>query len=91
MFNSKYKTGNLKEALDISDEVYALATKVLSDVEIQRADDISLMLVKKRTKNKGIRELREKVGSQPKRPLFYACMELEYLPHWTRSAIRYIW
>ena len=90
MFNSKYKTGNLKEALDISDEVYALATKVLSDVEIERADDISLMLVKKRTKNKGIRELREKVGYQPKRPLFYASMELEYLPHWTRSAIRYI-
>ena len=63
MFNSKYKTGNLKEALDISDEVYALATKVLSDVEIERADDISLMLVKKRTKNKGIRELRENIMS----------------------------
>ena len=90
MFNSKYITGNLKEALDISDEVYALATKVLNDVEIEKTNDISLMIVKKRTKNKGISELREKVGSQPKRPLYYACIELEYLPHRTRNAIRYI-
>ena len=90
MFISKYKTGNLIEAHDISDEVYALASKVLNDVEIEKANDISLMIVKKRTNNKGISKLREKAGYQPKRPLFYAYIELEYLPQWTRNAIRYI-
>jgi hypothetical protein len=80
----------LKEALDISPEVSALARKVLTDVEIEKADSISLMLVEKETKNKGIAELRKIVGYRPKRPLFYAYNELGFLPRWTRDAVRYL-
>ena len=80
----------MKEALDISPEVSALARKVLTDVEIEKADSISLMLVEKETKNKGIAELRKIVGYRPKRPLFYAYNELGFLPRWTRDAVRYL-
>jgi hypothetical protein len=80
----------LKEALDISPEVSALARKVLTDVKIEKADSISLMLVEKETKNKGIAELRKIVGYRPKRPLFYAYNELGFLPRWTRDAVRYL-
>jgi hypothetical protein len=31
---SKYKIGNLEEALEISPEVSGLATKILNDIEI---------------------------------------------------------
>ena len=80
----------MKEALDISPEVSALAGKVLTEVEIEKADNISLMLVGKRTKSKGILELRNIVGYRPIRPLYYAYFELTYLPHWTRDAVRYL-
>lgn len=80
----------MKEALDISPEVSALARKVLTDVKIEKADSISLMLVEKETKNKGIAELRKIVGYRPKRPLFYAYNELGFLPRWTRDAVRYL-
>ena len=80
----------MKEALDISPEVSALARKVLTKAEIEKADSISVMLVGKKTKNKGILELRNIVGYRPKRPLYYAYFELTYLPHWTRDAVRYL-
>ena len=47
MFNSKYKTGNLKEALDISDEVYALATKVLIENLFHREHSTEYVLALK--------------------------------------------
>ena len=90
MFRSKYKTGDLKEALDISPEVSALARKVLTEAEIEKADNISLMLVEKKTKNKGILELKNIVGYRPKRPIYYANFELNHLPNWTRDAVRYL-
>ncbi|MCL4480867.1 MAG: hypothetical protein M1113_05225 [Candidatus Thermoplasmatota archaeon] len=80
----------MKEALEISPKVSALARKVLTDVEIKKADCISLLLVGKRTKNKGIMELKNMIGYQPKRPLYYALFEIDHLPHWTRDAVRYL-
>ena len=80
----------MKEALDISPEVSALARKVLTKAEIEKADSISLMLIGKGTKNKGIAELRKIVVYRPKRPLSYAYYELGFLPRWTRNAVRYL-
>ena len=90
MFNSKYKTGDLKEALDILPEVSALAETTLTITEIEKADSISLMLVRKNTRKNGINELKEIVGVKPCRPIFYAYHELNYLPHWTRNAVKYL-
>lgn len=80
----------MKEALDVLAEVSALAERILTVTEIEKADSISLMLVKKSTRKNGIQELGGIVGIRPKRPIFYAYHALNDLPYWTRDAVKYL-
>ena len=90
MINTKYKTGNKQEALEISPQILNMAKQLLTSIEVQDADRISVMLLNKSENDKAIQELREKVGYTPKRPISYANHELKFLPRWTRNAIRYL-
>lgn len=91
MFNSRFKTEKLEEALDILPELFALANEVLSSSEIDKSERLSLMLVgSKADKEAAIKELKDMVGKDPKRPLYYANYELDLLPRWTRNAVRYL-
>ena len=91
MFNSRFKTEKLEEALDILPELFALANEVLSSSEIDKSDRLSLMLVGSESDKKAaIKELKDMVGQDPKRPLYYANYELGFLPRWTRNAVRYL-
>jgi len=88
---SPYRTGNRAEALMASPEIVGLAQQVLTPEEFDRAIRFSVMLVSSKSKkNQAIQELRRMVSPPPKRPLFYAQHELEFLPRWTRDAIRYL-
>lgn len=76
--------------MDVLAEVSALAERILAVTEIEKTDSISLMLVKKSTRKKGIKELGEIVGIRPKRPIYYAYLALNDLPNRTRDAVKYL-
>lgn len=91
MFRSKYNTGDKTEALLVSDDVLDLAKSILSPEEIDHANEITLMIIgRKSLRNSGILELQKILGVKPYRPLYYAHFELERLPRWTRSSVRYV-
>jgi hypothetical protein len=78
------------EYLLIDDKIKSLAEELLSDDEILEAEKIAFDLTKKSTKLNAIKMLQKLVGNTPKRPLYYANFELNFLPHRTRNAVRYI-
>ena len=79
------------EYLEIQEEIYQLALKILTSNEIKIAEEISLDLVSsKKKKEKARIRLRSIVGTVPSRPLFYANINLRYLPRYTRNPIRYL-
>ena len=72
-----------------SQEVEVLAHDLLTKEEYERANEIAIMLVSsKPQKRKAVFELMKLVAPPPKRPLYYAQHELQFLPRWTRDAIR---
>jgi len=83
------KTCPKSEYLEIDDNIKSLANEILSDKEIFEAETIAQALVKKSTRIKAIRVLQNRVGDRPKRPIYYANFELNYLPYRTRDAVRY--
>lgn len=86
---SSYRTGIIEEALLASQEVEELARDLLSEEEYEKANEIAIMLVSsKPQKRKAVFELVKLVAPPPKRPLYYAQHELQFLPRWTRDAIR---
>jgi hypothetical protein len=88
---SRYRTGDSSEALTSSPEILSLARQVLSESVYNRAMNLSVMLVSsKSVKREAIQELMTIVAPPPKRPMYYAQNEIQYLPHWTRDAIRYL-
>jgi hypothetical protein len=91
MMSSPYLTGNKNEVLWALPIVQKLAEDVLSASELEEAEDVASMLAgSRRMKIQAIHRLTELVKSPPKRPLYYAQHELEYLPRWTRDSIRYL-
>lgn len=89
MVASRYRTGRPEEALLSSPEVEELAQDVLSEDEFEHANELAVMLIStKPQKRKAVLELTTLVAPPPKRPLYYAQHELEFLPRWTRDAIR---
>lgn len=88
---SPYRTGDPSEALTSSPEILRLARQVLSGKEFDRAMKLSVMLVSsKSVKKDAIEQLMEMVAPPPKRPMYYAQHEIQFLPRWTRDAIRYL-
>src|SRR6266566_2211332 len=88
---SRYRTGSASEALTSSAEILNLARQVLTEAEFNRAMNLSVMLVSsKSVKRSAIEELTVLVAPPPKRPMSYAQHEIQFLPRWTRDAIRYL-
>jgi len=83
------KTCPPSEYLKIDNNIKSLANEILSNEEIFEAETISQSLEKKSSRLKAIRFLQKKVGDRPKRPIYYANFELNYLPYRTRDAVRY--
>jgi hypothetical protein len=89
--SNPYRTGKKNEILWALPVVCDLAEDVLSPLEFEEAEEVALKFVgSKPRKREAIWRLTELVGSTPKRPLYYAQHELEYLPRWTRDGIRYL-
>jgi len=88
---SRYRTGDPSEALTSSAEILNLAKQVLSETDFSNAMKLSVMLVSsKSVKRSAIEELTVLVAPPPKRPMYYAQHEIQFLPRWTRNAIRYL-
>ncbi len=82
------------EYLMCNDEIKLLASTLMTDAELQNAEDISLKLTTK-NKKRAIQKL-VKLLSVPekdpfhKRPLYYLHHELRFLPKYTRDGMRYL-
>ena len=86
-----YRTGDRSEALTSADEILNLAKELLSTDDFDRAIKLSTMLVSSKTvKRTAIEELVELAAPPPKRPMSYAQHEIQFLPRWTRDALRYL-
>jgi phosphopantetheinyl transferase (holo-ACP synthase) len=78
------------EYLEISPEIMAFAEKILSQDEIQKAERISIALTKKATRLCAQSSLQKSLGCRPKRPIYYAWVEIDHLPRKTRFVIEYV-
>src|SRR3989337_3432912 len=88
---SSYSTGSKHEVLWSLPIVDELAKETLDPSQLEKAEEIAFMFIGNRTqKTKAIFSLMKMVEPPPKRPLYYAMMELQGLPRWTRDAIRYL-
>ncbi len=76
--------------LMLDPSIESLAKKMLSDHEIDEAETISENLVVKSRREGAKRFLKDKIGDQPKRPIYYANFELNTLPHRTRNSVKYL-
>lgn len=89
--SSPYRTGSKYQVLWALPEVCDLAKDVLDLAQLEEAEEVASMLASnKQKKREALFRLREVVEPPPKRPLYYAQHELEYLPRWTRDGIRYL-
>ena len=89
IFRSRRKTSIPSEAMVASDDILALAKEILSIEKYSKAEQLSRMLVgSKSQKNAAKAELMEVLLPPPKRPVYYLSHELEFLPRWTREALR---
>jgi hypothetical protein len=79
---SKYKTGNMKEVLLASEDIIQLSKSVMTNEEYEHAERVAVMVAShsKKEKSEAINELIEIVSPPPKRPLYYAQNEMQYLP-----------
>jgi len=88
---SSYLTGGKGEELLASLEVMELAEAVLPEDQLEHAEETARMLaMSRRNKIAAIERLTTLVSPPPKRPLYYAQAQMEYLPRWTRDGIRYL-
>ena len=91
VFRGRHKTSDASEYLLASEEVISLARDVLSEKDYLEAEGIAHKLTgTKRDKGSARTRLIQLVKPPPKRPIYYAQHEMEYLPRWTRNALRYL-
>jgi len=67
-----------------------LVQRVLNEEELELADELSVQLFSKKTRNSTIEKLREITKGGPKRPMYYAWMHLNDLPKDTRTVVFYL-
>jgi len=78
-FNSVIKPG-----------VLDLLKRLLGEDGIKETNDITRqLLLSEESKERVIKNLRERMGLRPKRPMFYLNHELNFLPEYTRDVVRY--
>ena len=86
-----HKTAESANYLSADDEIVVLATEVLSPKAYEEAEQTTIQLTgKKKDKDLARARLMQIVSPPPKRPIYYAQMEIEFLPRWTRDALRYL-
>lgn len=86
-----HKTAQLTSYLLADNEIVDLAKEVLSKDAYEEAERIALQLTgKKKDKDLARARLMEVVSPPPKRPIYYAQVEIGSLPRWTRNALRYL-
>lgn len=91
VFRDRHKTSDASEYLLAAPEVVSLARDILSEEEYWEAEELAKKLTgNKRAKDLAKARLIELVKPPPKRPIYYAQHEMEYLPRWTRNALRYL-
>lgn len=89
--SSPYLTGRKSEILLVLPVVRELAQDILDPSEFGEAERISSMLAgSRKQKMEAIYYLMKIAKPPPKRPLYYAQMEMKGLPLYTRDAIRYL-
>jgi hypothetical protein len=88
-FKSSNKTGNTSEVLIASNDILSLAEEILNEDILTYAESLAVMLINSSSKKNQARHLLQQVLlPPPKRPIYYLTHELEFLPRWTREALR---
>lgn len=88
-FRDTHNTGTPSEAMLASNDILSLAKEILSTDLHLKAEELSFMLVGSKSKKIAARiALIHVLLPPPKRPIYYLAHELEFLPHWTREALR---
>lgn len=89
-FKDTYETANSTSYLLADNEIIVLAKEVLSKNAYNEAEKIAIQLSSKKKKDRARARARlgEIVCPPPKRPIFYAQHEIQFLPGWTRDALR---
>lgn len=86
-----HKTAEVATYLLADDEIVQLAKEVLPTIVYDEAEQIAVQLTgTKKVKDLARIRLMELVSPPPKRPIYYAQMEIEFLPRWTRDTLRYL-
>jgi hypothetical protein len=86
-----HKTAESANYLLADDEIVDLAKDVLSQKAYEEAEQTAMQLTgKKRVKDLARARLMRIVSPPPKRPIYYAQIEIEFLPRWTRNTLRYL-
>ena len=89
IFRSRSKTGDTSEALLASNDILSLAKEILIEGIYLEAEKLATMLVGPPSQKKSARAtLQAVLLPPPKRPIYYLAHELEFLPRWTREALR---
>jgi len=74
----------------IRPEILEFTNSILTKEEIDEIEDLSNCLNNGKEKHDcAVRILKNKIGVQPKRPIFYLNFEINYLPEETRNVVRY--
>jgi hypothetical protein len=90
-FRGSHKTADAAEYLLASKEIISLARDALSDQMYKDAENTALLLTgKKKDKDLARERLIDIVHPPPKRPIYYAQYEIQFLPRWTRDTLRYL-
>ena len=86
-----HKTAEAATYLLSDDEIVQLAKEVLPTQIYDEAEQIAIQLTgTKKVKDLARTRLMEIVSPPPKRPIYYAQMQIEFLPRWTRDTLRYL-
>ena len=88
---SGHKTSDPAERLLADSAILSLAKAVLPREEYDESEKLAEMLAGTETsRNLARTKLIHMVRPPPKRPLYYCQHEVEFLPRWTRDALRYL-
>jgi len=73
----------------VDDNIRLLATQLLDEAELQEVESVSAQILGSRVeRTHAIKFMQEKMGTTPKRPMYYLNWELGHLPRWTRNVVR---
>lgn len=80
------------EWLDVGTDIASFSQSILTPDEIREADSLTLAIISGgKQKELAITFLQNKIGTYPKRPIYYVTLQyLPLLPHHTRETMRYL-